>query len=257
LKNLAGAAGEPPPIIFREVTAAYGAEPVLDSFSLEVLPGEILTVIGHSGCGKTTSLKLINGLARAQSGSVTVFGQEVGALGPKQLIALRRRIGYVIQGVGLFPHLTVWKNITYVLDLLREEREQSRQKALSLLGLVGLEPELLRRFPRELSGGQRQRVGLARALAFSPRLLLMDEPFGAVDGITRAQLQRLLLGLHRDLRPTIYFITHDIGEALALGDRVLVMRRGRIEQLGPPAEIRERPASDYVRQLTDTIIYKK
>jgi osmoprotectant transport system ATP-binding protein len=143
------------------------------------------------------------------------------------------------------------KNITYVLDLQRAEREQSRAKALLLLDLVGLAPELLHRFPRELSGGQRQRVGLARALAFAPKLLLMDEPFGAVDGITRAQLQRLLLSIHRDLRPTIYFITHDIGEALALGDRVLVMRGGRIEQLGPPAEIRESPASDSVRQLVD------
>ena len=235
-----------PAVCFEHVTKRYGDTLVLDDFSLEVPEGEFLAMIGRSGCGKTTALKLVNGLLAPDAGRVLVNGQDVAGTDP---IALRRGIGYAIQSVGLFPHLTVGKNIAYVPSLTRmwgKAREQA--EVARLLGVVGLPPELAGRYPAELSGGQKQRVGIARALAASPRLLLMDEPFGAVDEITRRALQDELAALHRRLGLTVLFVTHDIGEALKLGGRVLVMEAGRIAQCAPPAQVCRAPASPSVRE---------
>ena len=236
-----------PAVCFEHVTKRYGDTLVLDDFSLEVPEGEFLAMIGRSGCGKTTALKLVNGLLAPDAGRVLVNGQDVAGTDP---IALRRGIGYAIQSVGLFPHLTVGKNIAYVPSLTRmwgKAREQA--EVARLLGVVGLPPELAGRYPAELSGGQKQRVGIARALAASPRLLLMDEPFGAVDEITRRRLQEEILRIHEELGGTIVFVTHDIKEALKLGSRVLVMDHGNIIQDGSPTELLEHPATDFVRRL--------
>ena len=206
-----------PIIRFQGVSKSFGAQTVLRDFSLDVEPGAFVTVIGRSGCGKTTVLKLVNGLLAPDTGRVLVQGQDVARADP---VALRRRIGYAIQSVGLFPHMTVEKNIAYVPAISGLEGWKGKQrgeKAAALLKQVGLDPALAGRYPRALSGGQRQRVGIARALAAGPELLLMDEPFGAVDEITRGQLQDELLRIHRESGITVLFVTHDIAEALKLG----------------------------------------
>ena len=236
-------------ISFINVCKSYGETRVLEDFSLTVEAGEFLAVVGNSGCGKTTLLKLINGLLKCDSGQIRVFGNDIGLLKAAQLIKYRRNIGYVIQGVGLFPHMTVLKNITYVLDLEKNDKKSSLARAYELIKLVGLEEEMLRRHPRELSGGQRQRVGLARALAADPQILLMDEPFGAVDEITRKGLQTAIAAIHAKLQKTIFFITHDIDEALLLGSRVLVLQDGVINQYDTPAELLKNPATDFVSGL--------
>ena len=237
-------------IRFEHVTKSFGDQRVLDDFSLAVNEGEILTVIGRSGCGKTTMLKMINGLEMPDSGKVYVEGEEVGST---DLTALRRRIGYVIQNKGLFPHMTVEKNITYVPVISgKKNKKENRQMALRLLELVGLDASMLDRYPSELSGGQQQRVGIARALAAETKLLLMDEPFGALDEITKRSMQKEVLNLQKKLQMTIVFITHDIREAMRLGNRVLVMEQGRIAQLDTPEMIRSHPADDFVRELTGT-----
>ena len=238
-----------PIIRFEGVSKSYGEQPVLKDFSLDVLPGEFLTVIGRSGCGKTTALKLVNGLLRPDTGRVLVQGEDVAEADP---VALRRRIGYAIQSVGLFPHMTVERNIAYVPAISRLEGwkgRERRERVSALLGQVGLDPALAGRYPRALSGGQRQRVGIARALAAGPEILLMDEPFGAVDEITRSQLQEEILRIHRESGITILFVTHDIGEALKLGTRILVMADGRVQQCGLPSEILERPATPFVERF--------
>ena len=238
-----------PIIRFEQVSKAYGAEPVLKDFSLDVFPGEFLMVIGRSGCGKTTALKLVNGLIAPDSGRVLVRGQDVQKT---DQVKLRRHIGYAIQNVGLFPHMTVAKNIAYVPSisgLSGWKGEEGRQKAADLLHLVGLDESLAGRFPRELSGGQRQRVGIARALAASPDILLMDEPFGAVDEITRIQLQDEILRIHGERKLTVMFVTHDIEEALKLGTRTLVMEKGRAVQCDPPSRLLAAPATEFVEQL--------
>lgn len=235
-------------ISFEHVTKSFGEQKVLDDFSLDVNEGEILTVIGRSGCGKTTMLKMINGLEMPDGGKVCVEGQEVGR---GDLTALRRRIGYVIQNKGLFPHMTVEKNITYVPVISgKKDKKENHEKALRLLELVGLDASMLGRYPSELSGGQQQRVGIARALAGEARILLMDEPFGALDEITKRAMQKEVLDLHAKLKMTIVFITHDIREAMRLGNRVLVMEQGKTAQLDTPERIRENPADDFVRELT-------
>ena len=217
-------------------------------FSLHIEEGEFLTVIGRSGCGKTTMLRMINGLQIPDSGKVLVEGQDVAKA---DLIALRRRIGYVIQNKGLFPHMTVEENITYVPVISgKKDKQENRKLALRLLQTVGLAQEMADRYPAELSGGQQQRVGIARALAADAKILLMDEPFGALDEITKRAMQDEMLSLQKKLHMTIVFITHDIREAMKLGDRVLVMEKGRIAQIGMPQEIREYPADDFVRELT-------
>ncbi|WP_346961811.1 ABC transporter ATP-binding protein [Clostridium sp.] len=234
-------------IRFEGVSKAYGKNLILNDFNLKINKGEFLTIIGSSGCGKTTMLKLINGLLTPEGGKVHVNGEDISRVNQ---IGLRRRIGYVIQGVGLFPHMNIRKNIAYVPNLIKkDDKIEVASKVEKLMKIVGLSEDMLERYPSELSGGQRQRVGLARALAASPEILLMDEPFGAVDEITRKLLQEEILRIYKELSVTIVFITHDIKEALKLGTRVLVMDKGKIIQIGSPAEIKENPKTDFVRKL--------
>ncbi|WP_321003438.1 ABC transporter ATP-binding protein [Eisenbergiella porci] len=234
-------------ISLKNITAAYGNKDVLMHFNLEIARGEFVMLIGTSGCGKTTALKLMNGLLRPKEGSVVVNGKD---LSRTDLTALRRNLGYVVQETGLFPHLTIEKNISYVADLSRKKDSKAIQNRVTqLLQLVELPEEIRRRYPDELSGGQKQRVGIARALMNSPEILLMDEPFGAVDEITRRRLQEEIGKIHRQQGETIVFVTHDIDEALRLGTRIVVMDAGRIIQDGTPEEIREHPATDFVKKL--------
>ncbi|MFQ5528122.1 MAG: ABC transporter ATP-binding protein [Thermoanaerobaculia bacterium] len=219
----------------------------VDDVSFDVLEGETLVLLGSSGCGKTTLLKLTNRLLEPTSGTIEVDGDDIAGQDP---IALRRRIGYVFQGIGLFPHLTVEENVAMVPRLLGWPADKRRERAHELLRVVGLEPETYGgRFPEELSGGQQQRVGVGRALAADPAYLLMDEPFGALDALTRDTLQQELLALKERLKKTIVFVTHDIFEALALGDRIAVLHDGRLEQIGTREEILQQPATDFVREL--------
>lgn len=235
-------------IRFEHVNKSFGNEQVLIDFNLEIPEGEFLTVIGRSGCGKTTMLRMINGLHTPDSGRVLVQEKNVAET---DLITLRRSIGYVIQNKGLFPHMTVSENITYVPVISgKKDKLENRRLAVRLLKTVGLPEEMADRYPLELSGGQQQRVGIARALAADAKILLMDEPFGALDEITKRAMQNEMLSLQKQLHMTIVFITHDIREAMKLGDRVLVMEKGRIAQLGTPREIQEHPADDFVRELT-------
>lgn len=234
---------------FQHVSVSFGDNEILKDFSLEVQKGECLTIIGTSGCGKTTMLRLVNGLLLPSSGTVEVNGQDVGT---SDLIKLRREIGYAIQNVGLFPHMTVRQNIAYVPSLSKRwNRQEENRQIQRLLTVVGLDAAMADRYPSELSGGQKQRVGIARALAANPSILLMDEPFGAVDSITRRGLQKELKNLHKSLGLTILFVTHDIREALRLGDRVLVMKEGKIVRLDTPKVIKENPGSDFVARLLD------
>ena len=234
-------------ISLEHVDKSFVETKVLKDFSLAVEEGEFLTVIGRSGCGKTTMLKLINGLLMPEKGDVIVEGKN---LKDTDLISLRRSIGYVIQNKGLFPHMTVEKNITYVPVISgKKKRAENHQLALKLMDIVGLDPAMLSRYPGELSGGQQQRVGIARALAANPHILLMDEPFGALDEITRQTMQDEILKLQKELGLTIVFITHDIREAMKLGDRVLVMDAGVMVQHDVPEMILNNPANDFVREL--------
>ena len=234
-------------IRLEHVTKSFGRYKALDDVSIVVEEGEFLTVIGRSGCGKTTMLRVINGLQKPDSGKVYAAGEDVGEA---DLIRLRRKIGYVIQNKGLFPHMTVEKNIIYVPVISgQKDKRQNRKLAEELIGLVGLEREMLDRYPEELSGGQQQRVGIARALASRPKLLLMDEPFGALDESTKRAMQNELLALQKKLGMTVVFITHDIREAMKLGDRVLVMEQGKIAQCDTPENVKKNPADEFVKEL--------
>ena len=222
----------------------------LDTVSLAVPEGEFLAIVGPSGSGKTTLLRLINRLAEATGGSVRVNGADVLAADP---IRLRRSIGYVFQGVGLFPHMTVGENIAITPRLIGWDEAKRRARVEELLALVRLRPETYRgRFPSELSGGERQRVGVARALAAEPKIVLMDEPFGALDAITRDALQRDYRELHEKLSLTTVMITHDLTEAALLADRIAVIQRGKIVEQGTPREIMTAPKNAYVRELVET-----
>jgi len=234
-------------IILENVSKSYGENSILDNFNLKICKGDFLTIIGSSGCGKTTVLKLINGLLTPDSGRILVNGEDISKI---DQIQLRRKMGYVIQEVGLFPHMNISKNIAYVPNLIKEDDKiKISNKVKELIKMVGLDEEIITRYPSELSGGQRQRVGLARALAASPEVLLMDEPFGAVDEINRKLLQEEILKIYNKLNVMIVFITHDIKEALKLGTRVLVMDKGEIIQIGTPSEIKQNPKTDFVREL--------
>lgn len=234
-------------IRLEHVTKSFDNQTVLDDFSISIEEGEFLTVIGRSGCGKTTMLKTINGLHRPEQGRVYVEGKDISK---EDLIAVRRRIGYVIQNKGLFPHMTVEKNITYVPVISgKKEKKANHELACRLIKTVGLDPSMLSRYPSELSGGQQQRVGIARALAADAKILLMDEPFGALDEITKQAMQDEILNLQKKLGITIVFITHDIREAMKLGSRVLVMDKGKIVQLDTPEKIKNEPANEFVYQL--------
>jgi len=238
-------------ISLASVTKRFASETVaVDDLNLEVRRGELLILLGESGCGKTTTLKMINRLIEPTSGQISVDGEDVMQVDP---VLLRRRIGYVFQGIGLFPHMTVEENVAVVPRLLGWKDEDISQRIDRLLELVNLNPAEHRgRFPKELSGGQRQRVGLARGLAARPRIMLMDEPFGAIDPINRGNLQDEFLKIHRNLELTTVMVTHDMMEALLMGDRIAVMAGGKIAQCGTPSELLTKPADDYVKGLIAT-----
>jgi len=236
-------------IELREVSKTYGGTPAIDGLSLAIGRGELVALIGASGSGKSTLLKMINRLVAPSAGRVLVEGKDAATL---ETHALRRRIGYVFQGVGLFPHMTVGENVAVPLRLAGWEEERARARVTELLILVELDPELGARSPSDLSGGQQQRVGVARALAVSPRIMLLDEPFGALDPLTRDRLQQTFQTLRRRLDLTAVLVTHDMAEALLLADRVGVMNAGRLVQLGTPAELLRAPADDHVAQLLAT-----
>jgi osmoprotectant transport system ATP-binding protein len=219
---------------------------VLKDVSFTVHEGEFVVLLGASGCGKTTMLKMINKLIPVSSGKISVEGK---LLSDWNTIDLRRAIGYVIQQIGLFPHMTIEKNITYVLSIQGCTKERCHIRAKELVSLVGLDEKDLMKYPRELSGGQAQRIGVARALAADPDIILMDEPFGAVDEITRRYLQDEMKTLHKKLGKTILFVTHDIEEALRLADRIILFNDGRIEQDGSPEDMIFRPKTPYVRDF--------
>jgi osmoprotectant transport system ATP-binding protein len=229
------------------VSKSYGDRRVVDNLSLTVDAGSLCVLLGSSGCGKSTTLRMVNRLIPYDSGSIRVGGEEVTRV-PAEM--LRRRIGYAIQSIGLFPHWTVEDNIATVPRLLKWPQGRVRDRVTELLELFRLDPRIYRgKYPHQLSGGEQQRVGVARALAGDPELLLMDEPFAAVDPITRDALQAELAHIHRATRKTILFVTHDIEEALRLASEIAIMESGRIVQLGAPIEIIERPANDFVRDF--------
>ncbi|MEU8348432.1 betaine/proline/choline family ABC transporter ATP-binding protein [Streptomyces sp. NPDC048845] len=232
-------------IRFEHVTKRYAdGTTAVDDLSFEVAEGELVTLVGPSGCGKTTTMKMVNRLIEPTSGRILLDGADIASADP---VELRRRIGYVIQQVGLFPHRTVLDNTATVPHLLGRPRKQARDRAAELLELVGLDPSVYGdRYPDQLSGGQRQRVGVARALAADPPVLLMDEPFGAVDPVVREHLQTEFRTLQERLRKTVLFVTHDIEEAVRLGDRIAVYGQGGIEQFDPPATVLGAPATPYV-----------
>ncbi|GAA2724476.1 MULTISPECIES: betaine/proline/choline family ABC transporter ATP-binding protein [Streptomyces] len=232
-------------IRFEHVTKRYAdGTTAVDDLSFEVAEGELVTLVGPSGCGKTTTMKMVNRLIEPTSGRILVDGRDIADVDP---VELRRRIGYVIQQVGLFPHKTVLDNTATVPHLLGWSRKKARARAAELLELVGLDPARHGdRYPEQLSGGQRQRVGVARALAADPPVLLMDEPFGAVDPVVRERLQSEFLRLQSQVRKTVLFVTHDIEEAVRLGDRIAVYGNGRIEQFDVPAAVLGAPATPYV-----------
>lgn len=216
----------------------------VDDFSLLMPAHQTTVLVGSSGCGKTTLLRMINRMVDTSAGTILIDGDDIAGRDPVQL---RRSIGYVMQNSGLMPHFTVADNIATVPVLRGVPRSEARAQALELLDTVGLDRALAKRYPRQLSGGQQQRVGVARGLAANPNILLMDEPFGAVDPIVRADLQQELLRLQRDLGKTVVFVTHDIDEAFLLGDQVVILQKGaQVAQVGTPDEIIEKPASDFV-----------
>ncbi len=237
-------------ITLEAVTKKYPGQktPAVDNLTLTIPAGEIVMFVGPSGCGKTTSLKMINRLIEPTSGTIRIDGKDVRDQSPDEL---RRHVGYVIQGGSLFPHMTVEKNISIVPKLLGWDADRIRERVTDLLDLVGLDPAKYRsRYPRELSGGQQQRIGVARGLAADPPVILMDEPFGAVDPITRQRLQDELLSIQRELRKTIVCVTHDIDEAIKLGDRILILQEGaQIAQYDAPDTVLASPADDFVRDF--------
>lgn len=238
-------------ISLSEVTKVWpGGVRAVDGLSIEIESGEIVVLVGGSGCGKTTTLKMINRLVEPSSGRIEVAGLDVGRHDP---VELRRRIGYVFQGIGLFPHHDVADNVAAVPKLLGWSRSRIDARVDELLDLVGLDPAIHRdRRPSELSGGQQQRVGVARALAAEASILLMDEPFGALDPLTRDDLQQELLAMRRRLGLTIVLVTHDVSEALLLGDRIAVLSKGRVVQVGTPETLFAAPASPEVARLLET-----
>ncbi|MEU6314629.1 ABC transporter ATP-binding protein [Streptomyces sp. NPDC047014] len=232
-------------IRFEHVTKRYpDGTTAVEDLSFEVAEGELVTLVGPSGCGKTTTMKMVNRLIDPTAGRILVNGEDIADADP---VALRRRIGYVIQQVGLFPHRTVLENTATVPQLVGTPKAAARARAAELLELVGLDPSVYgSRYPQQLSGGQRQRVGVARALAADPPVLLMDEPFGAVDPVVRERLQNEFLTLQRTVRKTILLVTHDLEEAIRLGDRIAVYGTGTIEQFARPAAVLGAPATPYV-----------
>ncbi|MGP1678071.1 MAG: ATP-binding cassette domain-containing protein [Burkholderiales bacterium] len=231
------------------MTKRFGENLVVSDVSFAVAAGDLLVLVGSSGSGKTTTLKMINRLIEPTSGTVSIDGMDARGV-PDHV--LRRRIGYVFQKVGLFPHMSVEQNVRVPLSLLGWDERRIRARVREVLEMVELDPALCSRRPAELSGGQQQRVGVARALSAEPRLMLLDEPFGALDPLTRDRLQQSFLEIRRRLDLTAIFVTHDMSEALMLADRIAVMQHGRLVQVGTPGELLHSPADDYVDRLLDT-----
>lgn len=235
-------------IEYKNIGKSYQGKWVVRDCNLIINEDDFLCIVGTSGSGKTTLLKMINGLIVPDEGDITIFGTRVI---DQDIISLRRKIGYAIQGDGLFPHMTVAENIGYVPRLEGAPKEEVDAIVERMLSLVGLPLDSKEKYPKELSGGQQQRVGIARAYANSPKILLMDEPFGAVDSITRYQLQEDLKHIHKQTDCTIVFITHDMHEAFKLGTHILVMHEGKIQQYGTTEEVKNHPSNDYVKQLIE------
>jgi len=236
-------------IKLEKVTKVYSdqEEPAVDNLSMEIKEGEVCVLVGPSGCGKTTTMKMINKLEEPNSGTIYVDGKDISTVNS---IQLRLDIGYVIQEIGLFPHMTIADNVATVPREKKWPADQIRHRVDELMEMVGLPPKIYRqRKPTDLSGGQRQRVGVARAMAADPPILLMDEPFGAVDPITRARLQNEFLRIQEQMKKTIVFVTHDIDEAIKMGDKIAVMRRGKLVQYSSPDEILSSPADEFVSKL--------
>ena len=234
-------------IEFKNVTKSYGDNTILKDFNLKIKEGDFVVMIGTSGCGKTTALKLINRLITPESGEILVNGKNIAN---EDIINLRRHIGYSIQGNLLFPHMNVRDNILYVPDLYDKKDEEYNKKALKKwMKLIDLPEDYLKRYPKQLSGGQQQRVGIARAMANEPEILLMDEPFGAIDAITRTQLQKKIKAIHEQTGVTIVFVTHDISEAIHLGNKVVIMEKGKIDQYDTPENIIDHPATEFAKNL--------
>lgn len=239
---------------FCDVTKRFpnASENAVNHVSFQVQEGELITILGTSGCGKTTLMKMVNRLYEPTSGIIKVFGENIME---SDAVQLRRKIGYVIQQIGLFPHMTVEKNIAVVPEILGWDKKKIHSRAAELLEMVNLEPELYRdRYPAQLSGGQQQRVGLARALAAEPSIMLLDEPFGAIDAINRTKLQDELLAIHQRGGLTCLFVTHDVTEALKLGSRILIMNQGEIQQFDTPENILRHPANEYVASLLKSVM---
>ena len=234
-------------IAFKAVTKRYGEITAVEQLDLDIADGEVCALVGPSGCGKSTTLKMINRLLEPTAGTIRVWEKPVEDFAPEEL---RRRIGYVIQSVGLLPHMRVRENIGIVPRLLGWEERRRRSRADELLELVGLDPrEYAEKFPSELSGGEAQRIGVARALAADPPLLLMDEPFGAVDPLNRQLLQEAFLEIQQRLKKTVVFVTHDLDEAIHLGDSVAIMNEGRLLQHAPPQELLLHPSNSFVEEF--------
>jgi len=240
-----------PVIEISGVTKTYeGQKLALDDVSLKVPDGGFLTIIGPSGCGKTTLLRLINGMTDFDSGKIVVLNNDIHEW---EKVSLRRKIGYVIQGAGLFPHLTVKQNIQFVMSISDVAEDLQEERVMELAQIIGFSESQLDEFPDKLSGGQQQRVGVARALALKPQIMLMDEPFGALDNITRRNLQAEMKHIHNELQTTIIMVTHDLNEAFSLGTVVVVMNNGKIVQADKPENILANPASGWVREFVSTI----
>jgi osmoprotectant transport system ATP-binding protein len=234
-------------IEFENVSKSYEQDKtVIKNLNLKVEKGEFITILGTSGNGKTTLLKMINCLEEKSSGSLKILDREIETWDKSEL---RRRIGYVVQSIGLFPHLNTEENISYVLTLQKKSNEEKRKKAEELLELLNLPADYLKKYPRELSGGEQQRVGIARALASGPEIMLMDEPFGALDEINRRKLQEQVKKLQKELGLTIMLVTHDIEEAFALGSRIIIMHNGKIEQMGTKEEYYQNENTEFVKEF--------
>lgn len=234
-------------IKFENIVKKYNRKTVIDHFNLEIEPGQLVVFIGPSGCGKTTLLKMVNRLVPVSSGKIYVDGKDISTVDP---IELRRNIGYVIQNTGLFPHMTIKENLELIPKLKGEAHEEIEKKTDELLELVGLNPkEYLHRFPKELSGGQQQRVGVARAFSTNSDIILMDEPFSALDPVTRSSLQEELFNMQKELNKTIIFVTHDMDEAYKIADKICLLKDGEILQYDTPENILKNPASEFVESF--------
>jgi osmoprotectant transport system ATP-binding protein len=234
-------------ILFENITKKYNRTTVIDDFSLNIEAGQLVVFIGPSGCGKTTLLKMINRLVEPSSGKIYVDGQDITKADP---IQLRRNIGYVIQNTGLFPHMSIKENLELIPKLKGEDPDEIEKKTVELLELVGLDPEqFMHRFPKELSGGQQQRIGVARAFSTNSDIILMDEPFSALDPVTRSSLQEELFNMQKELNKTIIFVTHDMDEAYKIADKICLLKDGEILQYDTPENILKNPASEFVESF--------